>query len=72
MSIKYKMDILSALKDRGFNTTKIRREKLLAESTVQALRTGKMVSLDNISRICDMLDCQPGDVLVRVPDNAET
>lgn len=69
MSIKYKMDILAALKERGFNTTRIRREKLLAESTVQALRTGKMVSIDNVSRICDMLDCQPGDVLIRDPDN---
>lgn len=68
MSICYKIDILSALKEKGFTTYKIRKEKLLAESTVQALRRGEMVSLDNISRVCGMLGCQPGDLLNYVPD----
>lgn len=26
------------------------------------------LSLDNLDKICDALGCQPGDVLVRVPD----
>lgn len=64
MPISYKIDILEALKERGFSTYKIRKEKLLAESTVQAIRRGDLVSLDNIARICSMLQCQPGDILV--------
>lgn len=64
MPIFYKIDVLSALKERGFTTYKIRKEKLLAESTVQALRRGELISLDNISRICSMLKCQPGDILI--------
>lgn len=64
MPIFYKIDILSALKEQGFTTYKIRKEKLLAESTVQALRRGELISLDNISRICAMLKCQPGDILI--------
>lgn len=63
MPISYKIDILNALKERGFTTYKIRKEKLLAESTVQALRRGELISLDNIARICSMLQCQPGDIL---------
>ena len=63
MPIKYKIDMLAALKTAGYNTTRLRREKLLSESTIQALRIGKMVSLDNMSRICSMLKCQPGDIL---------
>ena len=63
MPIKYKIDILPALNEGGYNTTRLRREKLLSESTIQALRCGKMVSLENISRICSMLACQPGDIL---------
>ena len=63
MPIKYKIDMLAALKEAGYKTTRIRREKLLSESTIQALRIGKMVSLENISRICSMLQCQPGDIL---------
>ena len=67
MPIKYKFDILSALKDAGYNTTKLRREKILSESTIQSLRTGKVVSIENISRICEMLNCQPGDLLEYLP-----
>ena len=63
MPIRYRMDILAALKERGYSTYRLRKEKILAESTVQALRRGDMVSLDNISRICHMLHCQPGDLL---------
>lgn len=63
MPVKYKINILAALKDVGYNTTKLRRDRLLAESTIQSLRIGKMVSIENIARICAMLDCQPGDIL---------
>lgn len=69
MPIFYKIDILSALKERGFTTYKIRKEKLLAESTVQSLRRGELISLDNISRICSMLKCQPGDILIYTDEN---
>ena len=63
MPIKYKTDILEALKAKGYSTYRIRKEKLLAESTVQAFRKGELVSLDNIARICELLGCQPGDIL---------
>ena len=63
MPIRYKTKILPALKDGGYNTSRLRKEKILSESTIQALRNDKMVSLDNIARICSMLNCQPGDIL---------
>ena len=71
MAMRYKIDIIAALKDAGYNTSVIRREKRLSESTLQAIRTGKMVSLDNISRICEMLRCQPGDLLEYMSDETE-
>ena len=63
MPIRYKFDILTALKEARYNTTRLRREKLLAESTIQALREDKLISLDNVARICRLLNCQPGDIL---------
>lgn len=63
MPVKYKIEILPALKGVGYNTTKLRKEKLLGESTIQQLRKGELVSWANISRICSMLNCQPGDIL---------
>lgn len=64
MPVMYKTNILAALKEKGYSTARLRKEKLLAESTIQQLRENKLVSWTNIDRICTLLDCQPGDVLV--------
>lgn len=69
MSVKYKIDILPALKDAGYNTTRLRREKLLSESTIQQLRHGDLVSWANIERLCHLLQCQPGDLLEYVEED---
>lgn len=69
MPIAYKKDILAALKECGYNTNRLRKEKLLAEGVIQSLREGKAISWQNISRICDLLDCEPGEILVKVDAN---
>lgn len=63
MPIQYKLDILAALKDAGYNTNKLRKEKLLSEGVIQALRENKYISLQNVAKICELLNCQPGDLL---------
>ena len=68
MPVQYKTNVLAALKEAGYNTTRLRREKLLAESTIQQLRTGHLVSWANIGRICELLNCQPGDILEYEPE----
>lgn len=63
MSLRYKFDVLAALKEKGLTTYQIRKEKLLSESTVQKLRAGTGVSWENIETLCRLLDCQPGDLI---------
>ena len=41
MPIYYKFDILAALKEKGFSSYRIRKDKLLGESTLQSLRFAK-------------------------------
>ena len=66
--IRYKIDILAALKDAGFNTNRLRKEHLLAEGVIQSLREGKYIALQNIDKICALLDCQPADLLEYVKE----
>lgn len=68
MPLIYKVDVLQALKYKGYNTNKLRKEKILAESTIQKLRDNKPISWANIAQICKLLDCQPGDIMEYVPD----
>lgn len=69
--MKYKFNIIAALKEKGYTSNKIRNEKIMSESTMQKFRTGEMVSTDNITRLCKLLNCQPGDILEYVPDENE-
>ena len=63
MPIVYKTDILSALKEAGYNTNRIRKEKLLSEGVLQSLRGQKYISMENLARVCALLACQPGDLI---------
>lgn len=63
--------IIDALKGKGFTTTAIRREKLLSESTLQNLRSGKMIDSATLGKVCDMLGCQPGDLVVNVTSEGD-
>ena len=69
MAIRYKIDVIAALKEAGYSTYKIRKEKILAESTLQAFRAGQLVSWENVDRVCKMLHCQPGDLLEYVEED---
>lgn len=69
--IVYKIDILKALAEKGYTTTKLRREKLLSESTIQRIRNGGTINTDTINGVCLMLRCQPNDIIDIVATDAE-
>lgn len=43
----------------------------ITESNLSLLRTGKVrgVRFETLAKICEALDCQPGDILEFVPDD---
>lgn len=67
----YKIDIIQALRFKGFTSARIRKEKLLSESTLQKLRNDIMISTDNLGRICSMLRCDIGDIIENIPTDEE-
>ena len=71
MPLRYKVNVLAKLKTAGYSTYRIRKDKLLSESTVQKLRSGEPVSWENIATICRLLNCQPGDILEYVDGNED-
>lgn len=69
MPLRYKIDVLSALKAAGYTTYKIKTDKLLSESTVQKLRNRQPISWENIERICKLLKCDVSDVIEYKEEN---
>ena len=49
--IVYK-DVFEKLKEAGYNTNVIRKNKLIPEGTLQNMRKGKMVNLKTIDTLC--------------------
>lgn len=69
MPIKYKVDVIATLKEAGYNTTRIRKEKIMGEAMLQKIRSDQMVSWATLETICALLDCQPGDLLEYVKED---
>lgn len=71
MPVRYKVDVIAALKEAGYNTTRIRKEKIMGEAMLQKIRSGQMVSWATLETICDLLGCQPGDLLEYIKEAPE-
>lgn len=61
--LKWKVDIMDALKSAGYYPRKMRTEKLFGEATIQKMRHQKLVSWAEFDRLCKLLGVQPGDLL---------
>lgn len=72
MAIQYKIDVLASLKSKGYTTYRLRKEKLLGESTMQKMRTGALLSWAELNTVCELLNCQPGDIMEYIPEDTET
>ena len=71
MPISYRK-LFSLLEEKGWTTYRIRKEKLIGQGTLTALKNGTG-GLDSktIARICKVLNCQPGDIMEFIPDWVE-
>ena len=69
MALQYKINVLEALKEKGYTTYTLRKEKLLSESTIQKLRVGEGVAWDNLETLCKLLDCNVSDILEYVKED---
>lgn len=67
--IQYKQDvnILDRLKEGGYSSYRIRKEKLFGERVLQKFRQGELPSWGELDTICRLLNCQPGDIVEYVP-----
>ena len=69
--LTYKINVLETLKEGGYNTTRLRREKLLGENAIQSLRRGDMIGIIALEKICKLLDMQPGNIIKYVDDEED-
>ena len=69
--LRYKIDVLEELKNKGYSSYKLRKEKLMGEAQIQKIRDNELVSKETLNTICKLLNCQSGDILeyVEIEEN---
>ena len=61
--INYKIDILEKLKNKGYTTYVLRKNRYLSETTIANIRAGKPVTMNALDAICIMLRKTPEEVI---------
>lgn len=62
--LQYKIDVIKELEKVGINTTKAKNTGIFGQETMRKFRNGDTkISLDNLNRLCAVLEMQPRDII---------
>ena len=73
--IRFKIDVLQELKKKGYNTTRLRNEKIIPEGIITKIRKANNENSDiNISTmtlntLCALLGKQPAQIIEYIKDD---
>lgn len=72
--LKYKIDVMKELMDVGINMSVAKNTGVFAQGTMTKFKNGSTdISLNNLNRLCCILEMQPRDILkyVETDDDRE-
>lgn len=62
MSISYKK-LFKLMQDRGIKKANLRNDYHINHKVISSLVHDRSVTVSSIMRLCEILDCQPGDIM---------
>ena len=63
--IEYKM------KENGITSYTMKRDKIIGQATMKKIKEGGDIDTRTIGKLCELLKCQPGDILEYIPNTPE-
>lgn len=71
--LRFKVEPLVLLKAKGISATKLRKDATFGGATIQKIRHKRICSMNELNRLCGLLDVQPGELIEYVKmDETET
>ena len=67
MPIKYDK-LLKMMADKGLTSYKIKKDNIIGQATFQKIKAGGDIDTRTISKLCKILECQPGDIMEYVDE----
>lgn len=71
MPIKYDK-LLELMKQKGITSYTIRQNKIIGQATYKKIKEGGDIDTRTIAKLCELLGCQPGDILEYVSEEENT
>ena len=59
----YKINVMDALKEKGYSSYRILKEKTFGMNATTKFRNGEMVSANVLNKLCSILEMQPGEII---------
>lgn len=63
MPIYARSDVLDLLLEKGYSSYRLKEEKLMTPRTMQKIRRGERITMNELETICDLLHVQPSKVI---------
>ena len=54
--------------EKGMNKEQLKKASGISSATMTKISKGESVTIKTINAICEVLQCQPGDILIWEPD----
>ena len=70
MPIKYDK-LLALLDEKGITSYTVKKDNLIGQATFKKIKEGGDIDTRTISKLCALLNCQPGDIMEYVPEDGE-
>lgn len=70
MSISYKK-LFDLMKERGIRKANLRYDYHINHKVINRLVHDQSVTTNSIMRLCEILDCQPGDIMEYIKEPVE-
>ena len=67
MPIKYDK-LLILMENKGITSYTMKKNNIIGQATFKKIKEGGDIDTRTIAKLCELLDCQPGDIIEYVPD----
>ena len=64
--------LLKLMSEKGITSYTIKKNKIIGQATLKKIKDGGDIDTRTISKLCKLLNCQPGDILEYVEDEEES
>lgn len=61
--------MIERMNDRGITSYTVKRDNIIGQATFRKIKEGGDIDTRTIAKMCEVLDCQPGDLLEYVPES---